>query len=166
MRYSAQLLSLAVLCLTTACAASQPQSTCPDASAVEAGFAAGETQSVSRADELTWVTCPPSLPAGCEMSVLEGDLRKEMLFTVRVRIPNGFEMNPHWHPGNERATILEGRIGVGFGDEVDREKAIWFGPGDYYVNAKGAHHFVLADGPVLLQLTGLGPWKVNYLDAD
>ena len=47
-----------------------------------------------------------------------------------------FEMKPHWHPRNERVTILEGKIGVGFGDEIDRENVTWFGPGDYYVNAQ------------------------------
>ena len=44
-----------------------------------------------------------------------------------------------------------------------RAQATWFGPGDYYVNAKGAHHFVLTDGPAELQITGIGPWKVHYV---
>jgi hypothetical protein len=55
---------------------------------------------------------------------------------------------------------------VGFGDEIDRENATWFGPGDYYVNAHHAHHFVLADGPAVLQITGIGPWKVNFLESE
>jgi hypothetical protein len=40
------------------------------------------------------------------------------------------------------------------------------GPGDYYVNAKDAHHFVLTDGPAVLQITGIGPWKANFLETD
>ena len=51
------------------------------------------------------------------------------------------------------------KVGVGFGDVIDRENVTWFGPGDYYVNVEGAHHFVLAQGPAVLQITGLGPWK-------
>jgi len=98
------------------------------------------------------------------MVVLEGDPKREMLFTVRFRVHDSFEMKPHWHPRNERVTILEGKVGVGFGDEVDRENVSWFGPGDYYVNAEQAHHFVLVDGPAVLQITGVGPWKVNFLD--
>ena len=100
------------------------------------------------------------------MAVLEGDPKREMLFTVRFRTGSGFEMKPHWHPRNERVTILEGKIGVGFGDEIDRENVTWFGPGDYYVNAQGAHHFVLTDGPAVLQITGVGPWKANYLESE
>jgi hypothetical protein len=100
------------------------------------------------------------------MAVLEGDPRKEVLFTARFRVSGAFEMKPHWHPRNERVTILEGTVGVGFGDAIDREAATWFGSGDYYVNASGAHHFVLADGPAVLQITGIGPWKAIYLDEE
>lgn len=146
------------------CASSAPA--CPEAVAVvEAKIEGGETQLRALASEIDWGPCPPSLPKGCEMAVVEGDPRQEMLFTVRFRTTGEFEMRPHWHPRNERVTILEGKVGVGFGDAIDRENVTWFGPGDYYVNAKGAHHFVLADGVAVLQITGIGPWKANFLDA-
>lgn len=99
------------------------------------------------------------------MAVLEGNPREPMLFTARFRIAGGLELKPHWHPRNERVTILAGRVGVGFGDEIDRADVSWFEAGDYYVNAKGAHHFVLADGPAELQITGLGPWQVHYVGS-
>ena len=165
MRYVLLLLSLTLLAVTAGCTASQPKPSCPKAGVTEAGFPLGETQIASRAHEIAWVSCPPTLPAGCEMAVLEGDPKREMLFTVRFRIGSEFEMKPHWHPRHERVTILEGKVGVGFGDEIDRANVTWFGPGDYYVNAKDAHHFVLADGPAVLQITGIGPWKANFLEA-
>ena len=133
---------------------------------IEAAMPEGTNQLVQRASEIEWGPCPPVLPADCEMAVLEGSPRENMLFTARFRTKSPFELKPHFHPGNERVTILEGKVGVGFGDTIDREKVAWFGPGDYYVNAKGAHHFVLADGPSLLQITGLGPWKLNFIDAE
>ena len=100
------------------------------------------------------------------MAVLEGDPKREMLFTVRFKTGSEFEMKPHSHPRNERVTILEGKIGVGFGDEIDRKNVTWFGPGDYYVNAQNTNHFVLAEGPAVLQITGIGPWKANFLETD
>jgi hypothetical protein len=166
MRYVICLSSLAALALSSGCAASQATQSCPEVGTKEAAFAEGEQQSASRAEEIAWAPCPPTLPAGCQMAVLEGDPKQEMLFTVRFRTGSQFEMKPHWHPRNERVTILEGKIGVGFGDEIDRENVTWFGPGDYYVNAQDAHHFVLADGPAVLQITGIGPWKANFLEAD
>lgn len=152
------------LCSTSGgCAGSEPKYRTLDQ--VEAELPAGETQIAIRGEDIEWVACPPTVPAGCEMAVLEGDPKKEMLFTVRFRIGPRFELKPHWHPRNERVTILEGRVGVGFGDEVDRSGVAWFGPGDYYVNAKDAHHFVLSDEPSVLQITGIGPWKVHFVDA-
>ena len=166
MRNLALLPLLALLPFDLGCAASQATTTRPESSAFEAAFPEGETQLAKRADEIAWSACPPSLPADCEMAVLEGDPKREMLFTARFRTGTEFEMRPHWHPRNERVTILEGKIGVGFGDEIDRENVTWFGPGDYYVNAQKAHHFVLADGPAVLQITGVGPWKAIFLDAE
>jgi hypothetical protein len=166
MRYTLLSLSLTLVALNWGCAASQTKPSCPETGPTEAGFPAGETQVASRADEIAWVVCPPTLPAGCEMAVLEGDPKQEMLFTVRFRTGSEFEMKPHWHPRNERVTVLKGKVGVGFGDEIDRESVTWFGPGDYYVNAKDAHHFVLADGPAVLQITGIGPWKANFLETE
>jgi hypothetical protein len=99
------------------------------------------------------------------MAVLEGDPRQPMLFTARFRVSSSLELKPHWHPRNERVTILSGKVGVGFGDAIDRTKVTWFEAGDYYVNAQGAHHFVVADGPAELQITGIGPWKVHYLSS-
>jgi hypothetical protein len=163
MRRIALLLSVVLLAVNAGCAASQSKPSCPEAGKIEAAFPPGKTQIASRADEVAWMPCPPMLPAGCEMAVLEGDPKREMLFTVRFKTEGVLEMLPHWHPRNERVTILEGRVGVGFGDTVDREKVAWFGPGDYYVNARDAHHFVLIDEPSVLQITGIGPWTVSFV---
>lgn len=165
MRYTVVRVIVTLLWLSAGCASSQATPSCPQSSVTEAGFPAGQSQIALRADEIAWVPCPPTLPSECEMAVIEGDPKQEMLFTVRFRTGSQFEMRPHWHPRNERVTILEGKIGVGFGDAIDRENVTWFVPGDYYVNAKEAHHFVLADGPAVLQITGIGPWKAHFLDA-
>lgn len=159
-----RILWLVLSLAASGCASSQTEPSCPKPNAVEADFAEGATQLVMRDDQLAWLPCPPTLPADCEMTVLEGDPKREMLFTVRFRVRESLEMKPHWHPRNERVTILEGKVGVGFGDTVDRDRVTWFGPGDYYVNAMHAHHFVLTDGPAELQITGIGPWKVNFLE--
>ena len=129
-------------------------------------FPEGEVQHVVRADSTPWKPCPPTLPPNCEMAVLEGNPLGEDLFTVRFRTSDTFIMPPHWHPKDERVTIISGGAAVAFGDVGERQDATEFGPGDYYVNAKDAHHFVLADGPAVLQITGIGPWKANFLEAE
>lgn len=166
MRFTALLLSFTSVAAVAGCATTQVEPSCPDPSTLEAGFPGGEMQIASHADAIAWAPCPPTLPTPCEMAVLEGDPKRPMLFTVRFRVDGKLEMKPHSHPQNERVTILEGRVGVGFGDEIDLDNITWFGPGDYYVNAKQANHFVLTDGPAVLQITGIGPWRANFLEAE
>lgn len=127
-------------------------------------FPEGTVQHVVRADKVQWKPCPPNLPAGCEIAVLEGDPKTPDLFTVRFRVSSEFVMPPHTHPKDERATILQGKAYVAFGIDGTRENAKEFGPGDYYVNARGAIHSVWADSATIIQLTGIGPWEAEFIE--
>ena len=124
-------------------------------------FPEGEVQHVVRADATPWGACPPGLPPQCRMAVLDGDPQAADLFTVRFYVPEGesFVMPPHWHPKDERVTVITGTAAVAFGADATREEATEFGAGDYYVNARHAVHVVWIDGPTVLQITGIGPWK-------
>jgi hypothetical protein len=93
------------------------------------------------------------------MAVLDGDPKAEDLFTVRFRVSDTFVMPPHWHPKDERVTVISGTAAVAFGADSDRQGAVEFGPGDYYVNARHAIHKVWIEGPTVIQITGIGPWK-------
>lgn len=124
-------------------------------------FPEGSVQHVVRAAEIDWRPCPPNLPPGCEIAVLEGDPQSAGLFTVRFRITEDFELPPHTHPKDERVTVLAGQVSVAFGGDATRERAIVFGPGDYYVNARDAIHAVYIDDSSELQITGIGPWEVH-----
>lgn len=122
-------------------------------------FPEGKVQHVVRAENAPWKPCPPTLPSGCEMVVLDGDPQGEDLFTLRFRVDETFVMPPHWHPKDERVTVISGTAAVAFGAESDRQDAVEFGQGDYYVNARHAVHSVWSDGSTVLQITGIGPWK-------
>lgn len=135
-----------------------------EAPPLEAAFAPGQTQKVTRADDTTWGPCPPSLPPGCAMAVLEGNPRTKQLFTIRIKTDQPFRMQAHTHPGAERVTVLDGTVSVGFGDALDTSEGTTFTAGDYYVNAPATAHYVWADEPVLIQITGIGPWVVEYLE--
>ena len=127
-------------------------------------FPEGEVQHVVRADGTPWTPCPPTLPAGCEMAVLEGDPQAEDLFTIRFRVEDTFVMPPHWHPKDERVTVISGKAAVAFGADSTREEATEFGTGDYYVNARNSVHIVWIEGPTVLQITGIGPWEAVPVD--
>ena len=47
------------------------------------------------AAEIKWGAGPPSLQKGAAMAVLEGDPVKEGMFTMRLKMPDGFVVAPH-----------------------------------------------------------------------
>ena len=127
-------------------------------------FPEGEVQHVVHAKDIQWQPCPPSLPKGCEMAVLEGNPKGNDLFTVRFKITGAFIMPPHTHPKDERVTVLQGKAYVAFGNDATREEATEFEPGDYYVNARNAIHTVWADSSTIIQITGIGPWEAHFIE--
>ena len=127
-------------------------------------FPDGVQQHVVRDADLQYRPCPPELPSGCEIAILEGHPQTAAkMFTVRFRLQSGLYMRPHIHPSDERVTVLEGTVSVAFGYTATRENAKQFGPGDYYVNEKNAIHQVWIDEPSLLQITGVGPWEARFV---
>lgn len=120
------------------------------------------TVQVSGAD-LAWKPGPSTMPAGVETVVLEGDPRQAGIFTLRLRAPAGTRLSPHTHPQPERVTVLQGAIGVGFGRHFEPDSLKVFRAGDYYVNPPGAAHFVSFVEDAVLQVTGQGPWGVDFL---
>lgn len=137
---------------------------CAQSHVGEFDFAEGVVQHAVPADEIPWKDCPPNLPPGCEIAVLEGDPRAPGLFTVRFRLSEDFVMPPHTHPRDERVTVLHGRMAVAFGAIGTRDDATEFGPGDYYVNARGAIHSVWASKSSEIQITGFGPWEAQFVE--
>ncbi len=71
------------------------------------------------ADDLVWGAAPPFLPAGVELVVLDGDPTQAGRFTLRLRMPAGYELPAHWHPRQEDLTVISGSLNVGMGDVLD-----------------------------------------------
>lgn len=115
------------------------------------------------AADLAWKAAPAPLPAGMATVVLEGDPRSGEIFTLRLRAPAGTQLAPHTHPMPERVTVLEGTIGVGFGRDYDAARLHVFHAGDYYVNPPGEPHFVRFIEDAVVQVTGRGPWSVEWI---
>jgi len=55
---------------------------------------------------IDWKPAPPTLPKGAMVAVLEGDPKAAGMFTMRVKLPAGSIISPHWHPRDERVTVL------------------------------------------------------------
>ncbi len=127
-------------------------------------FPEGVVQHSVMAEGIQWKPCPPHLPPGCAITILEGNPKATGLFSVRFQIDSGFVMPAHTHPRDERVTVISGKVGVAFGLEGTHDSATFFGPGDYYVNARDAIHSVWADTTSIIQITGMGPWEVDFVE--
>jgi quercetin dioxygenase-like cupin family protein len=115
-------------------------------------------------DQVTWSPASPRIPAGAKMSILEGDPRKAGPFTMRVSFPDGYRIGPHFHPVAERVTVLQGTYRWGVGDKFDAAALKPLPAGSFAVMPPGTHHFVEANGPTVTQVSGMGPWKVTYVN--
>lgn len=117
------------------------------------------------AGDMKWTDGPAALPPGTKVAVLEGDPKKPGPFTMRIRLRARSRIAPHWHPREERVSVISGSLGVGFGEVLDTSKGKLFKAGAYYVNPAKAHHYVWTDWGVLVQITGNGPWELKFLEA-
>lgn len=120
--------------------------------------------SVYPASEIVWRKGPPSLPAGAEMAVLEGDPSKPGPFVFRVKVPDGFTIAPHTHPKAERITVITGTFNIAMGEKVDKTIGKAMPTGSFGYWPAGMKHFAWVTGETIVQLHGNGPWQINYLN--
>jgi quercetin dioxygenase-like cupin family protein len=116
-------------------------------------------------ESIVWKDAPPTMPAGSRIAVLEGDPAADGTFTMRIRIPAGTVLPPHWHPRHERVTVLTGAAEVGFGSSVDRQAVRRYGAGSFYLTPPRLMHYVLFPEETEMQLTGTGPWEMHRTDV-
>lgn len=116
-------------------------------------------------ETIPWGPGSPAMPAGTQVAVLEGDPGAQRFFTLRLKVPAGSKLAPHWHPRDERVTVLSGRVAVGFGEVVEENAVTTFGAGSFYVNPANRPHYVLFQEDSVVQVTGVGPWEVQFVAA-
>ena len=116
--------------------------------------------------EIKWVDGPASLPAGAKFALLEGDPSKEGPFTMRLWLPDGFRIPPHWHPKVERVTVISGTFNLGMGEKFDQNATRAMPAGTFGFWKEGMRHFAWAKGETILQLHGIGPWTVTYVNPE
>lgn len=114
-------------------------------------------------DELDW-TDIASMAAPAKMAVIEGDLGRAEPFTFRLRLPDGYRILPHVHPAYERVTVLEGTLHFAHGEVFDADATTRLPEGGVAIMAPGEPMFGRAEGDVVIQLHGTGPWGITYID--
>jgi quercetin dioxygenase-like cupin family protein len=118
----------------------------------------------AQAPGVQWGPAPPIFPAGAKFAVLAGDPSKAGEYTVRLEMPNGYTIAPHYHPTDEHVTIIQGTFLVGMGDAVDAGKTRTLHTGDFGTAMANQHHFGIARGRTIVQVNGMGPFQLTYVN--
>ena len=130
-------------------------------------FAAAQAppKNVYSPDQIKYGPAPPMLPAGAQMAVLEGDPAGSTGdFTIRVKLPDGYRIAPHWHPKRENVTVISGSFKVGMGDSFDASKMNTFSAGSFAYLDPSMHHYGMAVGETVVQVHGAAPFQINYVN--
>lgn len=126
--------------------------------------ASAEHAIIVQPDQVKYGPAPDVLPRGAELAILEGNPSEPGPFTMRLRMPDGYRIPPHYHPAIEHVTVLQGTFKVGMGDKFDASALTPLATGTFGALAPGTHHFAQAQGKTVLQLHGVGPWKLTYVN--
>lgn len=114
--------------------------------------------------EFTWGPAPAVFPPGAEMAVLQGDPAGSAVFTVRLRLPDGYRIPPHTHPTDEHVTVISGTFRVGMGAAFDTTHVLTLGAGGFATAPAGHAHYAVARGATIVQVHALGPFAMTYVD--
>ena len=116
--------------------------------------------------DIKWGPAPPSVPQGIKIAVLHGDPSKSGPFVMRLNVPAGGKIPPHWHTQDESLTVISGSFYFGKGDKAETSKAPTITAGAFHFLSGKDHHYLVAKTPSVIQINGNGPFDLTYINAD
>jgi quercetin dioxygenase-like cupin family protein len=115
--------------------------------------------------QVPWFT-PSYYQDGRQRAQMLGDSSKEGgAWIDRVRIPGGLRIRAHTHPDTEIDTVIEGTWYLGLGEKFDESKLKAYPAGSFVVIPAGVAHFIATrEGPVIVQISGNGRFRTDFLE--
>lgn len=120
--------------------------------------------SMTTADALKWGDAPPSLPPGAKVAGIAGNPAQPGPFIVRLQLPAGYRIAPHWHPAVEQVTVLSGTVAVGMGDKWDDAGLKTLATGGFVSLPAEMRHYLASKTASTIQVQGFGPFVLNYVN--
>jgi len=122
------------------------------------------THVMTTAGQLKWGDPPPVFEKGAQFTVVSGDPGQPGLYVVRLKMPAGYKIAPHWHPTDEHVTVLSGTFALGMGEAFDKAKMQELPTGGYALLPADMRHYALAKTEATVQVHGMGPFKLTYVN--
>lgn len=120
--------------------------------------------SMHNPDSLKWSPAPPALPKGAQVAILDGDPFKPGPYVIRLKMPPGYKVPPHWHSRAENVTVIAGQLALGMGDTLDAKATQDLRPGGFHAIAAQVHHFAISRSGAIVQIHGEGPFDITYIN--
>ena len=159
------MLSLAVgLCLAIPVAAEDAKPQTPPPAPAAAAAAPASSHVLVTPMEIKWGDAPAALPKGARFAVMSGDPGAAGPYAIRLKIPAGYKVAPHWHPTDESVTVLSGTFSLGMGDTFDQKSMKALPAGGYAFLPAEMRHYAWSKTGAVLQVHGPGPFVINYVN--
>jgi hypothetical protein len=114
--------------------------------------------------ELKWGPPPPVLEQNAKFTVVSGDPGKAGLYVVRLDMPAGYKIMPHWHPTDEHVTVLSGSFSLGMGDKFEPSTMKTLPQNGYALLPAEMRHYAMAKSRAVVQVHGMGPFQLTYVN--
>ena len=125
---------------------------------------ANAPQPVESSKSVKWGPAPPMLPKGAEIAVLAGNPAEAGLISLRLKVPKGYIVPPHWHPMAEQVTVVSGTVNLGMGEKLDKSKSQEFSAGGFYSLPAQKAHFAWTSTGAVIQIALMGPFAITYVN--
>jgi len=117
--------------------------------------------------DMQWGPPPPFVPAGAQVAVVEGNPGgADGDYTIRVKMPDGYIIPPHFHPKRENVTVISGTVKLGMGDNFDESKAQPYATGSFMYLDPSMHHYAKMQGETEIQVHGQAPLDFTYIHPE
>jgi quercetin dioxygenase-like cupin family protein len=114
--------------------------------------------------EVKWGEPPPVFEKGAKFAVIAGDPSQSGIYVVRLKMPAGYKIAPHWHPTDEHVTVISGTFALGMGDKFDKRGMKDLPAGGYALLPAEMRHFAYAKTDATVQVHGMGPFALTYVN--
>ncbi len=95
---------------------------------------------------------------GTEIASVVGDRETPgAYYSYLLKLPDGFQVPPHYHAQTENVNVISGTLMVGLGDTVDVAKMLALPAGAIASVPAGVHHYATSKGPTVIEISGIGP---------
>ena len=119
---------------------------------------------IAKPADLKWGAPPPVFEQGASFTVISGNPGEAGPYVVRLKMPAGYKIAPHWHPADENVTVISGTFAIGMGEKFEKATMTELPAGSYVLLPAEMRHYAMAKTAAIVQVHGMGPFKLTYVN--